>query len=88
VPQPRTEQSRRCQWLSAGGNETDLQRLAGWRSSQMVGRYGRSAADERPATRTGACHPETDCEPSARLLAGREPRLFRARGRERRVRPV
>jgi len=35
------------QWLSAGGNETDLQRLAGWRSSQMVGRYGRSAADER-----------------------------------------
>jgi site-specific recombinase XerD len=35
------------QWLSAGGNETDLQRLAGWRSSQMVGRYGRSAAAER-----------------------------------------
>jgi site-specific recombinase XerD len=34
-------------WLASGGNETDLMRIAGWRSRQMLHRYGASAADAR-----------------------------------------
>jgi len=34
-------------WLDGGGNETDLQRLAGWRSPAMLQRYGASAASAR-----------------------------------------
>jgi site-specific recombinase XerD len=36
-------------WLVAGGNETDLQTIAGWRSGQMLLRYGASARAERAA---------------------------------------
>ncbi|MGY1946154.1 tyrosine-type recombinase/integrase [Nocardia asiatica] len=34
-------------WLANGGQEQDLMMLAGWRSRQMIGRYGASVADER-----------------------------------------
>jgi site-specific recombinase XerD len=35
------------QWLAEGGGETDLMRLAGWKSRAMLQRYGASAADAR-----------------------------------------
>jgi integrase len=35
------------QWLASGGTEGDLMRLGGWKSRQMLARYGASAADER-----------------------------------------
>ena len=35
------------QFKLAGGDCGDLKRMGGWRSDQMVDRYGASAADER-----------------------------------------
>lgn len=35
------------EWLREGGQERDLMRLAGWKSPEMLGRYGSSVADER-----------------------------------------
>jgi integrase len=35
------------EWLAQGGGETDLMRLAGWKSRAMLQSYGASAADAR-----------------------------------------
>jgi integrase/recombinase XerC len=35
------------EWLAADGGETDLMRIMGWKSPQMLRRYGASKADER-----------------------------------------
>jgi integrase len=35
------------EYLAEGGNEGDLMMLAGWKSRQMLGRYGASAAAQR-----------------------------------------
>lgn len=43
----RFRHSMAHEFLSAGGQESDLQLLAGWRSPEMVRRYGRSAAADR-----------------------------------------
>jgi integrase/recombinase XerC len=34
-------------WQAEGGNDSDLMRIMGWKSREMLLRYGASAADER-----------------------------------------
>jgi hypothetical protein len=44
---PRSFGTFAHQWLAQGGTETDLMRIAGWKSRAMLQRYGASAADAR-----------------------------------------
>jgi Phage integrase family len=54
-------------WLSSGGSETDLLQLAGWRSRQMLSRYGASAATEiAPKSSIKSYH----VRPPGRVVAG------------------
>jgi site-specific recombinase XerD len=44
-------------WKLVGGSEEDLMRLAGWRSREMLFRYGASSADERASRSHRALRP-------------------------------
>lgn len=44
-------------WLSAGGNEGDLQRLGGWESAEIMRRYGEARAVDRALTAYDAVNP-------------------------------
>ncbi|HEX3784041.1 MAG TPA: tyrosine-type recombinase/integrase [Pseudonocardiaceae bacterium] len=43
-------------WQLNAGNETDLMRIMGWKSREMLGRYGASAADQRAHASARALH--------------------------------
>ena len=43
-------------WQLNAGNETDLMRIMGWKSREMLARYGASAADQRAHASARALH--------------------------------
>lgn len=68
VPKVHAHQFRHTfahEWVSGGGTEGDLMQLGGWKSRQMLDRYGRSAAAER------ARNAHRNLSPADRLLGER-----------------
>ena len=61
-PPHRLRHSFAHAWLAGGREETDLIRLAGWSSRQMVGRYAARSAQDVPAMRTDASALAIGCE--------------------------
>jgi len=60
------------QWLADGGSENDLMRLVGWRTREMLNRYGASAPDARARAAYQPARRATGCE---RRVAGSRNRL-------------
>ena len=80
------------EWLVQGGGDTDLMRLAGWKSRAMLQRDGARPLTPAPARHTADCLPPTGSEDDERLLIkilhpGLLPRIAPATWANDRLRP-